>query len=47
MPLVLELIVLMLAAYAVGLALGWVVWGTDLAAQDDAATEPDDDGENP
>ncbi len=29
MPIWMEVLVLMLLAYAVGLGLGWVVWGRD------------------
>jgi hypothetical protein len=29
MPIWLELLVLMLVAYAVGLAIGWAIWGRD------------------
>lgn len=45
MPLVLELIVLMLAAYAAGLGIGWLIWGSgagpDAAADDSRADDPD------
>ncbi|GMM92738.1 hypothetical protein [Qipengyuania sp. MTN3-11] len=44
MPLVLELIVLMLAAYAAGIGLGWLVWGSSLG-QDHALDDEADKGD--
>jgi len=29
MPIVFELVVLMLVAYAIGVAIGWALWGRD------------------
>ena len=47
MPLVLELVVLMLAAYAAGIAIGWLIWGADLGAGEAGASHTDDDGDDP
>ena len=45
MPLVLELIVLMLGAYALGIAIGWVIWGTNLGQNDGTDDTQADDPE--
>jgi hypothetical protein len=44
MPVVLELIVLMLVAYAAGLAIGWAIWGSEHGQ--DAARETLSEEEN-
>ncbi|UVI40655.1 hypothetical protein [Qipengyuania spongiae] len=43
MPLVLELIVLMLAAYAAGLGIGWLIWGSSAGHEDHADSGTADD----
>ena len=43
MPLVLELIVLMLAAYAAGLGIGWLIWGSDASREDHTDSGATDD----
>jgi hypothetical protein len=35
MPIWMELLVLMLVAYAAGLALGWAIWGRDTTGRDE------------
>ena len=39
MPIWLELLVLMLLAYAVGLAIGWAIWGRNTGADSDRERE--------
>ena len=42
MPLILELIVLMLAAYAAGFGIGWLIWGSAIGDDWGAAHEVED-----
>lgn len=46
MPLVLELIVLMLAAYTAGIGLGWLVWGSP-RPEDDSLPHDLEHGDSP
>jgi hypothetical protein len=43
MPIWFELVLLMLFTYALGLGIGWLLWGRDPAAPVDAAPEPKGD----
>ena len=45
MPIWLELLALMLVAYAVGLALGWAIWGRAEGLTDEAGPNEREGGE--